>query len=195
MTENMIKGIVYKLGDKIDTDQIIPADRLTLDPSIPEERLRLGSYALDGLPDDIKAKQPFITEEEREAIANGSATAKYNVIVGGRSFGCGSSREHAANALGVNLDIVIANGYARIFFENCVATGEVIPATFRDKTAPDSFNTGDQIEVDLEKLVVYNRTNEKEFELEPLGYVLPMVKAGGLFAYAREKGFITPRPK
>ena len=195
MPENIIKGIVYKLGDKIDTDQIIPADKLTWDPSIPEERLKLGSYCLDGLPDDIKTKQPFITEKEREAIANGTATAKYDVIIGGRSFGCGSSREHAANALGVNLGIVVANGYARICFENCIATGEVIPATFRDKSAPDSFKTGDEIEIDLDKLVMYNRTQGGEFELEPLGYVLPMVKAGGLFAYARQKGIIPPRPE
>jgi 3-isopropylmalate/(R)-2-methylmalate dehydratase small subunit len=195
MTGNIISGLVYVLGDKIDTDQIIPADKLTWYPSKPDERLKLGSYALDGLPDDLKEKQPFITEEERGMIASGQSKAKYNIIVAGRGFGCGSSREHAANALGAaGVEIVVAKGYARIFFENCVATGELIPSMSREDIS-DRFRTGDKVEVDLDKLVVYNRTQDGEFALEPLGYVLPMVKAGGLFAYARQKGLIPPRPE
>lgn len=195
MVENIIKGKVYVLGDKINTDHMIPADRLTWDPSIPDERLKLGSYAFDGLPEDIKKKQPFITEEERESIGNGKAKAKYNNIIGGKGFGCGSSREHAANALGAaGIEIVVAKGYARIFFENCVATGEILPATSLEDIT-DKFKTGDDVKIDLDTLTVYNDSTGGEFKLGPLGYILPMVKAGGLFAYARQKGLIDPRPE
>ena len=195
MAQNTIKGTAYVLGDKINTDYIIPADRLTWDPSIPEERLKIGSYALEGLPDEIKKKQPFITDGERAAIADGTAKAKYNILIGGKGFGCGSSREHAANALGAaGIEIVVAKGYARIFFENCVATGELLPATSREDIT-DKFETGDNVEIDVDNLRIYNKTGGGEFDIEPLGYVLPMVKAGGLFAYARQKGLIGPRPK
>lgn len=193
--KSIIKGSAYVLGDKIDTDQIIPADRLTWNPAIPEERLKLGSYCFDGLPDEFKAKHPFIREDEREAIGNGSQKARYNVIVAGKGFGCGSSREHAANALGAaGIEVVVAKGYARIFFENCVATGEVLPSTSREYII-DNFKMDDPVEVSLDDNKIVNLRTGDYFELEPLGYVRPMVEAGGLFPYARQKNLIPERPK
>ena len=189
-----IQGQVYALGNNVDTDQIISADKLTWNPAKPDERLKLGSYALEGLPDDFKREHPFITDEERAAIADGSAKARYRVITGGKGFGCGSSREHAANALGAaGIEIVVAKGYARIFFENCVATGELLPATSRADIS-DKFETGDLVEVDLDANRIYNRTKGTDYDIEPLGYIKPVVEAGGLFAFARKVGLIPPRP-
>jgi len=194
MMETKIVGKVYVLGDNIDTDQIIPANYLTWDPSIPAERLKLGSKALDGLPDAIKARQPFMTPEQSEAIAAGTGKVDYPIIIGGRGFGCGSSREHAPNALGAaGIQIVVARGYARIFHENSVSTGELIPATSLQDLV-EHFETGQQAEIDLAANTISNLKTGNIFGIEPLGYILPMVKAGGLFKYARQEGLIGERP-
>ena len=114
-----VTGRVYVLGDNIDTDQIIPAEYLNLVPTIAEEYQKLGSYALAGLllrPGD----PPFVPP--------GSTTTPYTILVAGKNFGCGSSREHAPIALGAaGAEAVVAESYARIFFRNCVATGELYP--------------------------------------------------------------------
>src|SRR3989442_472742 len=83
---NTITSPIYVCKDNIDTDQIIPAQYLTLVPTIPEEYEKLGSYALIGLPDDQYPVR-FVPE--------GELKTSYKIVVGGRNFGCGSSREHA----------------------------------------------------------------------------------------------------
>lgn len=194
MINEKITGKVYVLGDNVDTDQIIPAHYLTWNPAISAERLLLGSKAFDGLPDAIKAKQPFMTPEQSATIAAGTGKVDYPIVIGGRGFGCGSSREHAPNALGAaGVQIVVAKGYARIFHENSVFTGELIPATSLQRLV-DEFQTGQQAEIDLTANVVRNLSSGKSYELEPLGYILPMVQAGGLFKYARQQGLIPARP-
>ena len=93
-----IKGKVFVLDDNIDTDQIIPAEYLTLVPSKPDEYEKLGSYAMIGLPDRYDR---FIPEGESKTI--------YSIIIAGENFGCGSSREHAPIALGAaGLEAVVA---------------------------------------------------------------------------------------
>ena len=82
-----ITGRVYVLGDNIDTDQIIPAEYLNLVPTIPEEYRKLGSYALAGL-----ARTP----DQPPFVPPGAMATPYAIIVAGKNFGCGSSREHAA---------------------------------------------------------------------------------------------------
>src|SRR5438132_12214330 len=91
MADTKIRGKVYVLGDNIDTDQIIPAQYLTLVPTIPDEYEKLGSYALCGLPDSLYPTR-FVKE--------GQLDSEYSIVVGGKNFGCGSSREHAPIALG-----------------------------------------------------------------------------------------------
>src|SRR5438552_2797562 len=86
-----ITGRVYVLGDNIDTDQIIPAEYLSLVPTIAEEYRKLGSYALAGL-----ARTP----DQPPFVPPGAMTTPYAIIVAGKNFGCGSSREHAPVALG-----------------------------------------------------------------------------------------------
>ena len=110
----VIKGKCYVTKDNIDTDQIIPAEYLTLVPSKPDEYEKLGSYALIGLPDDLYPTR-FVDIDAMKT--------EYPVIIGGQNFGCGSSREHAPVALGAaGAKVVVAESYARIFFRNCVST-------------------------------------------------------------------------
>src|ERR1700733_14573728 len=108
----VISGPAYVVQDNIDTDQIIPAQYLTLVPTIPEEYEKLGGFALIGLPDDLYPVK-FVNP--------GETKTPYQIVIGGRNFGCGSSREHAPIALGASgVQAVIAQSFARIFFRNSV---------------------------------------------------------------------------
>src|SRR5437588_9551112 len=93
--QSIITGKAYVLGDNIDTDQIIPAQYLTFNPAIPEEYKQFGKYALSSVPPSQaglpKGHVPFHQGDE--------FVSPYKVIIGGRNFGCGSSREHAPIAL------------------------------------------------------------------------------------------------
>ena len=180
-----IRGRVYVLGDNIDTDQIIPAEYLNLVPTIPEEYRKLGSYALAGLartPD----QPPFVPPD--------GMTTPYTVIVAGKNFGCGSSREHAPVALGAaGTKAVVAESFARIFFRNCVATGELYPCETPTRLV-DVFRTNEEVVLDLEANTLTNVTTGAVHALRPLGDAGPVIDAGGLFAYARQTGMIaSPR--
>ena len=175
----IIRGLVFVVGDNIDTDQIIPAQHLNLVPTIPAEYRKLGTLALSGLPADYP---PFIN--------SGAAQAEYGIIVAGRNFGCGSSREHAPIALGAaGIRAIVAESYARIFFRNAIATGEQYPC----ETAINLravFQTGDEAEIRLDREELVHVKSGKVFKLKSLGAVMPVVSAGGLFAYARKTGMI-----
>jgi 3-isopropylmalate/(R)-2-methylmalate dehydratase small subunit len=167
--------------DNIDTDQIISAQYLTLLPTIPEEYKKLGSYALAGLPESLYPVR-FIKQGQMES--------EYSIVVGGRNFGCGSSREHAPIALGAaGCKVVLAESFARIFFRNSVATGELYPCEISDRLC-EALKTGDVVTVDLDKLTVTVQATGKVFPIKPLGDVRPVVDAGGLFNYARKTGMI-----
>ena len=177
---SIINGLVYMVGDNIDTDQIIPARHLNLVPTIPEEYCKLGALALSGLPADYP---PF--------IKSGARQAEYGIIVAGRNFGCGSSREHAPIALGAaGIRAIVAASFARIFFRNAIATGEQYPC----ETAANLhavFQTGDEAEIRLDREEFVHLKSGKVFKLKSLGAVMPVVSAGGLFAYARKTGMIS----
>lgn len=175
-----IHGKVYVLGDNVDTDQIIPAEYLNLVPTIPEEYARLGSYALAGLPDGLP---PF--------ILNGEIPSPYAVIIAGRNFGCGSSREHAPICLGASgIRAVVAESYARIFFRNAVATGEVYPLESTQRLC-DVLETGESVRIDIEAAGLVREKTGQEYALQSLGAVAPVVEAGGIFGYARATGMIS----
>src|SRR5258705_2742111 len=87
--QSVFTGPVYVVRDNIDTDQIIPAQYLNLVPTIPEEYEKLGAYALCGLPESLYATR---------YVPNGELDSKYPIVVGGRNFSCGSSREQATLA-------------------------------------------------------------------------------------------------
>src|ERR1041385_2590841 len=174
-------GPVYVVKDNIDTDQIIPAQYLNLIPTIPDEYEKLGSYALCGLPQSLYGT-PYVKECQLDS--------DYPIVVAGRNFGCGSSREHAPIALGsAGCRVVLAEGFARIFFRNCVATGELYPCECVDRLC-DILKTGDVVTVDLDAGTVKAHATGKVYSFKPLGDVRPVVDAGGLFNYARQSGMI-----
>jgi 3-isopropylmalate/(R)-2-methylmalate dehydratase small subunit len=178
-----ITGPVYVLGDNVDTDQIIPAEYLNLVPTIPEEYRKLGGHALAGLPLE-PADPPFVRP--------GAAASEYRILVAGKNFGCGSSREHAPIALGAaGVEVVVAESYARIFFRNCVATGELYPVEATERLV-EAFRTGDEAVLDLEAATLTNRRTGAVHRIRPLGDAGPVIAAGGLFAYARQTGMIPP---
>src|SRR2546428_6862901 len=111
--QSTITGKAYVLGDNVDTDQIIPAQYLTFNPAIPEEYKQFGKYALSGVPPANaglpKGHVPFHTDDE--------FVSPYRMLIGGRNFGCGSSREHAPVALAAaGIQAGVAPVFAPIFF-------------------------------------------------------------------------------
>lgn len=180
--QSVFTGPVYVVRDNIDTDQIIPAQYLNLVPTIPEEYEKLGSYALSGLPESLYSTR-YVKENQLDS--------DYPIVVGGRNFGCGSSREHAPIALGsAGCKVVLAEGFARIFFRNCVATGEVYPCECVDRLC-EILKNGDVVTVDLDAATVTLQATGKVYRFKPLGEVRPVVDAGGLFNYARQTGMIS----
>jgi 3-isopropylmalate/(R)-2-methylmalate dehydratase small subunit len=177
-------GPVFVVRDNIDTDQIIPAQYLTLVPTMPEEYEKLGSFALCGLPDSLYPAR---------FVKPGQIDSDYPIVVAGRNFGCGSSREHAPIAMGsAGCKIVLAQSFARIFFRNCVATGELYPCESLDRLC-DVLKTGDVVTVDLDAAAVTLKSTGKTYQFKPLGDVRPVVDAGGLFNYARQTGMIAAK--
>ena len=139
----IIKGKVHKFGDNINTDEIIPARYLnTTDQKV------LGSHCLEGIdPEFIKKMQPG------------------DVIVAGKNFGCGSSREHAPVAIkACGIALVIAESFARIFYRNAVNIGLPILVVANAATAAE---LGDELEIDLGKGEVKNQTHNAELRGEP----------------------------
>lgn len=170
------------LGDNVDTDVIIPAKHLNLVPTIKAEYRKLGSLALSGLPDSYK---PFVRK--------GGSRSEYGIIIAGKNFGCGSSREHAPIALGAaGVKAVVAESYARIFFRNAVAGGEIYPLESASRLA-GVFKTDDVVEIDVDKCIIRSRDAGKAGKIRPPGAIVPVIEAGGLFGYARSIGMIRTR--
>jgi len=179
--QSVFTGPVYVVRDNIDTDQIIPAQYLTLVPTIPEEYEKLGSFALCGLPRD-QYPDRYVAETELKTA--------YPIVIAGRNFGCGSSREHAPIALGATgCETVVAEGFARIFFRNCVATGELYPVECPDRLC-DILKTGDEVELDLDANTLKIVHTGKTYATKSLGDARPVIDAGGIFEYARQTGMI-----
>src|SRR4051812_2599667 len=157
--QSIFKGPVYVVRDNIDTDQIIPAQYLNLVPTIPEEYEKLGSFAMVGLPDSLYPGR---------FIQPGQLDSEYPIVVAGRNFGCGSSREHAPIALGsAGCKVVLAESFARIFFRNAVATGELYPCELTERLR-DTLKTGDVVTVDLDAATVTVSTG-KVYSFKALG--------------------------
>ncbi len=184
--QTRIEGTAYVLGDNIDTDQIIPAQYLTFNPSIPAEYKMFGKYALIGVPDDgaglPKGHVPFHTDDE--------FLSPYKIIIGGKNFGCGSSREHAPIALAAaGIVAVVAEFYARIFYRNSVNGGYLIPLETKERLI-DHICTGDKLVIDVAAGTLTNATSGATFSLLPLGEVAPILEAGGIFPYAKKVGML-----
>ena len=166
--ENILNGRARRFGDDINTDYIIAGKYTkTLDFS------SLAEHLLEDLfPGFSKTILPG------------------DMIVAGRNFGCGSSREHAPIALGAaGAKAVVAESYARIFFRNSVATGEIFPLESQTRLC-EAFKTGDEAEIDMTSNTLTRLADGAVFPLKPIGAVAPVIAAGGMFAYAREIGMI-----
>jgi 3-isopropylmalate/(R)-2-methylmalate dehydratase small subunit len=159
-----ITGRAIKYGDNINTDVIIPARYLTsTDPT------KLAEHAMEGVDPDFASK------------AKGG-----KILVAGRNFGCGSSREHAPLALKASgIRAVVADSFARIFFRNAINIGLVVVEC---KGVSRSVEEGDILEVDLELGMVVN--SSKGTSLPSTQYpeaVLKITEKGGLMEYLRDK--------
>ncbi|HMC64841.1 MAG TPA: 3-isopropylmalate dehydratase [Gemmataceae bacterium] len=184
--ESLITGKAYVLGDNIDTDQIIPAQYLTLNPAIPEEYRQFGKYALASVP----ASQAGLPKGHVPFHADDEYVSPYSIIIAGKNFGCGSSREHAPIALNAaGIKAVVAEFYARIFFRNAINGGYLIPFESADRLC-ERMCTGDELRIDVVKSRLENLTTGEEWRLRPLGDVSPILEAGGLFEYARKVGML-----
>jgi 3-isopropylmalate/(R)-2-methylmalate dehydratase small subunit len=184
--EKIITGKAYVLGNNIDTDQIIPAEHLVYSLTDPEESKKYGTYALSGVP-LAKAglpagNTPFIMDQ--------NYMSEFQIIIGGSNFGCGSSREHAPFALEkAGVKAIIAESYARIFYRNAIDGGFVVPYESSEPLNKE-IKTGDEIKLDMQNNTLHNLSADVRYDLNPLGEVLPIIEAGGLFQYARKTNMI-----
>ncbi|MSR52687.1 MAG: 3-isopropylmalate dehydratase [Gemmataceae bacterium] len=184
--QTTITGKVFVLGDNVDTDQIIPAQYLTYNPSIPAEYKMFGKYALTSVPPSQmglpKGHVPFHTDDE--------FVSPYKIVIAGKNFGCGSSREHAPIALAAaGIQAVVAEFYARIFYRNSINGGYLVPLESK-KRLVDEICTGDEVSIDLVAKVLKNTTTGDQWELQDLGDVAPIIEAGGIFEYAKKVGML-----
>lgn len=159
-----ITGTAHKFGDHVDTDVIIPARYLTT--SDPTE---LSRHCME----DIDAE--FV-----------GRVKPGDIIVAGRNFGCGSSREHAPIAIkAAGVSVVIAETFARIFYRNALNIGLPI---IESKEAAQGISGGDEVEVDLEGGTIRNLTTGADFTFAPLvGAAQDLIKAGGLVELTKQK--------
>ncbi len=155
----MLRGKVWKFGDHVDTDQIIPAERLTSDNND-----KLGS---------------FLFEKVRPGMA--ASVGKGDIIVAGRNFGCGSSREHAPRALlQAGIVAVVAESFARIFYRNAINVG-LLPVECKVQA-----DEGDVLTIDVDKGKIVNETKGTESEFAPFPpFVQELMDKGGLMAKIR----------
>lgn len=157
-------GKVYKYGDHIDTDVIIPARYLNV-----HEPYQLAEHCMEDIDPVFK-----------------DTVKKGDVIIAGENFGCGSSREHAPIAIKASgVQCVIAKSFARIFLRNAFNIG--LPVIESD-LAYDEFNAKDEIEVDYAKGWIINKKTQKQYKINPLPeFMMNIVEKGGLMNSIREE--------
>ncbi len=160
----LLRGRVWKYGDNVDTDAIIPARYLNV--STPEA---LAEHCME----DIDAGF-------RDRVQRG------DIVVAGSNFGCGSSREHAPLALkGAGVSCVVAASFARIFYRNAINIGLPI---LECAEAVKVTETGHTLEVDLVQGTVRNVDTGQAFQAEPYPpFLVAIIEAGGLIPYTRAK--------
>lgn len=156
---------IYKYGDNVDTDVIIPARYL----NAPDEK-SLASHCME----DIDA-------------AFASAVEAGDIVVGGSNFGCGSSREHAPLAIkACGVKCVIAKSFARIFYRNAINIGFPIVEC---PQAAEEIQAGDQVEVDFASGTITDTTQGKTWQAAPFPeFIDGIIKSGGLLNSLKERG-------
>lgn len=160
----MIKGKVWKFGDHVDTDVIIPARYLNApDPS------ELAKHCMEDIDSSFAG-----------TVQQG------DIMVGGWNFGCGSSREHAPVAIQASgISCVIAASFARIFYRNSINIGFPI---LECPEASAAINAGDIVTVDTETGKITDETTGEVFEAKPFPpFIQNIIETGGLLKYLKEK--------
>jgi 3-isopropylmalate/(R)-2-methylmalate dehydratase small subunit len=182
----IIRGKAFVVGDNVDTDQIIPAEYLNLNPSDPSERKTFGARAMSGMP----LEQSGLPGGGVRFVPDGAAASPYAVIVAGRNFGCGSSREHAPLALHeAGCRAVVAQSYARIFYRNSVNGGYLVPMETPARLV-EEIATGHEVELNVEAATLKDLATGRQYALGPLGAASAILEAGGIFPYARKVGML-----
>lgn len=160
----MIKGKTIKYGDNIDTDVIIPARYLNT-----SDEKELASHCMEDLDKDFSKK-----------------INKGDIIIAGRNFGCGSSREHAPIAIKASgISCVIAETFARIFFRNSINIG--LPIMECEEAAKD-IEENDEISIDVNSGVITNITKNKTYKAAPFPeFMQKIIESQGLINYIKKE--------
>ncbi|MEN8264135.1 MAG: 3-isopropylmalate dehydratase small subunit [Nitrospirota bacterium] len=160
----ILKGRVWKFGNNIDTDAIIPARYLNT--SDPDE---LAKHLMEDADKEFPSK-----------VKTG------DFIIAEANFGCGSSREHAPIAIkAAGIQAVIAKSFARIFYRNSFNIGLPI---FESEEAAEKIREGDEIEVDADNGIIRNITNGEEYTAKPIPpFMQELISAGGLIEWTKRR--------
>ena len=158
------KGTVFKYGDNVDTDVIIPARYLNI-----TDMKELSAHCMEDIDKEFRGK-----------VQEG------DIMVGGWNFGCGSSREHAPVAIQASgITCVIAASFARIFYRNSINIGFPI---LECPEASEAIKAGDIVTVDTETGKITDETTGQVFEAKPFPpFIQKIVESGGLLPYLKEK--------
>ena len=158
------KGTVFKYGDNVDTDVIIPARYLAI-----ADKKELAEHCMEDIDKDfVKNVKPG------------------DIMVANKNFGCGSSREHAPMVIKESgISCVIAETFARIFYRNAINIGLPI---IECPEAAQGIEAGDEVEVDFDSGMIYNRTKGTQFKGQPFPeFMQQLIAAGGLVNYTNNK--------
>jgi 3-isopropylmalate/(R)-2-methylmalate dehydratase small subunit len=160
----LIRGKVWRFGNDVDTDAIIPARYLNT--SDPKE---LAKHVME--------------DADKDFAGNVSAG---DFMVAGKNFGCGSSREHAPIAIkAAGIQAVIAKSFARIFYRNSFNIGLPI---FESTEASEKVKEGDEIEIDADRGIIRNITAHEEYKANPIPpFMQELIDAGGLIEWTKRK--------
>ena len=159
-----VTGKCWKFGDNVDTDLIIPARYLnSIDPA------HLASHCMEDVDPGFA-----------------SAVGEGDIIIGGKNFGCGSSREHAPIAIkAAGVSCVVAEYFARIFYRNSFNMG--LPILECEAAAKEA-DVGDVLTVDMAEGKIVNKTKGKSYDAAPVPeFMQELISAGGLMAYTMKQ--------
>jgi 3-isopropylmalate/(R)-2-methylmalate dehydratase small subunit len=167
----IFRGKVWKFGDNVDTDSIIPARYLNT--SDPKE---LAQHVMEDADKDFPGK-----------VKAG------DIIAAAANFGCGSSREHAPIAIkAAGIQAVIAKSFARIFYRNAFNIGLPI---FESAEASEKLKKGDEVEIDADKGLIKNISRNEQYTAKPIpSFMQELIAAGGLIEWTKKKISVSRQP-
>ncbi len=160
----MLRGVAFVYGDNVNTDVIMPARYMnTSDPA------ELAVHCMEDID------QTFVKK-----------VRKGDIILGGKNFGCGSSREHAPVAIkAAGVSVVVAKSFSRIFYRNCFNMGLPI---LECPQAVDATNSQDLLEIDIDTGIIRNHTKKREFQARPIPHIMKeILESGGLMKWVEKR--------